>query len=245
MKVRRLARGTEDGFESALVPGLRSSEDADRLAEEIAFAAWRLELMEAVGAGEPAAEAPAVWLEIAAGGGDLEERTMQAFITVVTGPRGVGAGDERLAEARTAYDAWAARAGSQSAAFTGESAWTPERRFERIFERLQFGGLARDTRFELLTTLGRLGLYDLRAGKLLLSGENEATWAAKRAFGIGDPLLLERRASALAEACGSPLEALDLAMHNWGAGERVDLGFALDHDGDQAVLERARVALGL
>ena len=28
-----------------------------------------------------------------------------------------------------AYRAWAARAGSQAAAFSGESAWTPERRF--------------------------------------------------------------------------------------------------------------------
>ncbi len=169
---------------------------------------------------------------------------MQAFITVASGPRGVD-GEERLAEALSAYDAWTARAGSRSAAFTGESAWTPERRFERIFERLQFGGLARDTRFELLTTLGRLGVYDLRAGKLMLSGENESTWAGKRAFGIGDPLLLERRAATLADACGAPLEALDLALRNWGAGERVDLGLPLDHDGDEAVLEQARVALGL
>ena len=31
--------------------------------------------------------------------------------------------------------------------------------------------------------------------------------AAKRALGIGDPMLLERRAADLAEACSLPLEA--------------------------------------
>lgn len=251
LKVRRLARGAEDGYSSPLLPGLRSSQDAERLAGEIAYSAWRLELMEAVAAGELASgeatvvdDAPAVWSEISAAGGDLEERTMQAFITVVTGPRGVG-GDERLAEARSAYEAWAARAGSQAAAFTGELAWTPERRFERIFERLQFGGLSRDTRYELLTTLGRLGVYELRAGKLLPGGENETTWAAKRAFGIGDPLLLERRAAALAEACAVEIEALDLALHSWGAGARLGVGLPLEADGDESVLEQALFALEL
>jgi hypothetical protein len=240
----------EDGYSCVLVPGLRSTQDADRLAQEIAYSAWRLERMESVAirAASPdagdTADAPAAWLEIAAAGGDLEQRTMQAFITVVTGPRGVD-GDERLTEARSAYAAWAARAGSQAAAFTGESVWTPERRFERIFERLALGGLGRDTRFELLTTLGRLGVYELRAGRLLLTGENEATWAAKRAFGIADPLLLERRGAALAEGCAVELEALDLALHNWGAGARVDVGLPLEAVGDEAVLEQARVALGL
>ena len=92
-------------------------------------------------------------------------------------------------------EAWGVRNGSLATAFTGESSWTPERRFERTFERLGgVRGLDRDTRYELLTLLGRLGVYELRAGKLFLSGENEATWAAKRALGIGDALLLERRA---------------------------------------------------
>lgn len=244
LTVRKLARGVEDGFGSALLPGLRSSADADRLARELAYSTWRISLMERVGAGLPAPEAPPVWFEIAADGGDLEQRTLLAFTTVAAGARGVG-GDDRLAEALAAYDTWTARSGSPVAAFTGETGWTPERRFERIFERLQFGGLSRDTRFELLTTLGRLGLYELRAGRLLLSGENEATWAAKRALGIADPLLLERRAAALAEACGVELEALDLALHNWGAGGRAETGLPAELDGDGAVLERARVALGL
>ena len=46
------------------------------------------------------------------------------------------------------------RAGSQAAAFTGETAWTPERRFARVFERMALPGLHRDARFDLLVTLG-------------------------------------------------------------------------------------------
>ena len=44
-------------------------------------------------------------------------------------------------------------------------------------------------------------------------------------FGIGDPLLLERRAAALAEAIAVPIEALDLALANWHSPERATLGF--------------------
>ncbi len=144
------------------------------------------------------------------------------------------------------FTAWGARSGTFAEAFTGEPSWTAERRFERIFERLGgVRGLDRDTRFELLTLLGRLGVYELRPAKLFLSGENEATWAAKRALGIGDPLLLERRAAELADVCAAPLESLDLALHNWGAGARVSDGLPDDIEGDELVLDQARSALGL
>ncbi len=103
----------------------------------------------------------------------------------------------------------------------------------------------RDTRYELLTLLGRLGVYGLRAGRLFPSGENEATWAAKRALGIGDPLLLERRAAELARACEVPIEALDLGLHNWGSGIRVTDGLPEDAEGDPLLLEQAETALGL
>ena len=144
------------------------------------------------------------------------------------------------------FEAWGARAGSLEAAFSGEATWTQERRFERIFERLGgVRGLDRDTRFELLTTLGRLGVYGLRPDKLFLRGENEPTWAAKRALGIGDPLLLNARAAELARACQAQLEALDLAFHNWGAGTRIGGGLAEDAEGDELVLDQARSAFGL
>src|SRR5919202_1772766 len=65
-----------------------------------------------------------------------------------------------------AYRAWVQRAGSQEAAFTGEAAWTPERRFARVFERLALPGFGRAQRFELLTGLGAAGRYELSAREL-------------------------------------------------------------------------------
>lgn len=244
VRVRRLARGAEDGYRSPLVPGLKSSEDAERLAEEIAVAAWRLALMEQVASGAIVDGVPPAWSEIAAAG-DIGLRTATAIRHVLEGPRGIDAGDRRN-DVVAGIDAWSARQGSLANAFTGEAKWTPERRFERLFERLGgVRGLSRDSRYELLTLLGRLGVYQLRAGRLFLSGENEATWAAKRALGIGELLLLERRAAELAQACAVPLEALDLALHNWGSGVRVTDGLPAGGDPGEALLDRVRHALGL
>jgi len=266
--VRRLARGTEDGYRSGLLPGLKSSEDAERLAEELAFAATRLEAMESDPRG--------LWAEIADPSSGLEERTWLAFLVaylapledeapfaaitaarvpwasgelpaldgVATGPR--TAHDEaRGATTVEAYRAWAARAGSQAAAFIGEEAWTPERRFERVFERLSLPGMHRDARIELLMLLGYLSVYDLQPGSLRLGGGDETTVAAKRALGIGDPMLLERRAADLAEACGVPLGALDLGLRNWGTGERIRAGLTAGVDPDPELVVQVREALGL
>ena len=144
-----------------------------------------------------------------------------------------------------AYRAWAARAGSQAAAYTGDAGWASERRFARAFERLALPGLHRDARFDLLVTLGRLGVFDLRAGTLALGGANDITVGAKRAFGIGDPLLLERRAGDLARACGLPLDALDLGLHNWQRGERATLGVAAEPESEPDALAAISAALGL
>jgi hypothetical protein len=94
-------------------------------------------------------------------------------------------------------------------------------------------------------TLGRLGVYDLQAGGLALGGVNDVTVGAKRALGIGDPLLLERRGSELAQACGVPLEALDLALHNWQRAERTTLGLGPGAEPDPDALASARASLGL
>jgi hypothetical protein len=268
VRVRRLARGVDDGYHSRLLPGLKSSVDAERLAEELAFAAGRL-----VRLGH---DPPGLYAEVADPAGEIEERTWLAFLIAYLGPLD---GDDPFAsvrEARTswasgeqpaldgiatgprtahdpsrgartleAYRAWASRYGSQSAAFTGEAIWTPERRFARAFERLALPGLHRDARFDLLVTLGRLGVYGLRAGSLQFGGENEVTVAAKRVFGIGDSLLLDRRAAELAGAGGLDLEALDLALYNWGLGERATLGLGPSAEPDEVALATLRQALGL
>jgi hypothetical protein len=269
MQVRRLARGADDGFHSALVPGLKSSEDAERLAEELAFAAGRLTRLET---DPPGCYAEAVELAAA----DIEEGTWLAFLIAylcpVNGedpfagiraartswasgedpvlddvPLGPRTAHDRTRGRRTldAYRAWAARSGSQAAAFQGESSWTSERRFARAFERLALPGLHRDARFDLLVTMGRLGLYGLRAGSLQFGGANEPTLAAKRALGIGDTMLLERRAAELAEAAEVPLEALDLGLYNWGVGTRWTMGLEPTAEPDPAALDSARAALGL
>lgn len=267
LKVRRLARGIEDGYRSALVLGLKSSHEADRLAQELAFAAGRLAAL--------AHDPPGLYAEVATSDADIEERTWLAFLIVYFGPlegsdpfaairaartswasghlpafdaveTGPRCAHDPNGAARTfdAYRAWARRAGSQAAAFTGEPGWAPARRFARVYERLALPGFGRDARFDLLVTLGRMGVYELRADSLQLGGTNEVTLAAKRVLGIGDTLLLERRAAELAEACAVPLDALDLGLFNWGRGERATVGVGDAHPGPGA-LQAARSALGL
>jgi hypothetical protein len=109
-------------------------------------------------------------------------------------------------------------------------------------------------RYDLLVTLGRLGLYDLRADSLQLvtrsaqAASDPTPQAAKRVFGIGDPLIIERRASALAQETSAPIEALDLALQNWSLADpvhdRATLGFPAETCDEQA-LERAESALGI
>ena len=193
LTVRRVARGADDGYRSPLVIGLKSSTDAERLAEELAFADTRLKLLEL--------EPPGLYREVADAAGPVEERSWLAFLIaylcplegegpfveiervrtswasgelpaledVQLGPR-TAHEPSRGTKTLEAYRAWAARSGSQESAYTGDAGWSPERRFARAFERLALPGLHRDARFDLLVTLGRLGVYDMRAGSLV-------TWA--------------------------------------------------------------------
>jgi hypothetical protein len=218
---KRMYRAADDGYRNPLVPGLRGTADAERLARAIGAAAARLE---PPGPYESVANEP-----------DLEEATWLAFLLALVGPDapelqaavetarpgwatgevpGLPEGQQRTA---AAYRAWAARAGSQEAAFTGEAGWTPERRFARAFERLALPGFGRAPRFDLLATLGAAGRYDVAAGELQLGVEDDAaTLAAKRVLVSGDKMLLERRARDLAAACAVPLVALDRAFAVFG-----------------------------
>lgn len=264
--MHQAAQGSaDDGYRSALAPGLRSSQDAGRLAGEIAFAAGRLTTM--------ATTPPGLFAQVAAEP-DIEEALWLAFLIAYLCPleqedpfaaitamrttwasgelpnlEGVAAGPRaahdpgRGADTLLAYRAWARRAGSQKDAFTGEAHWAPQRRFARAFERLALPGLHRAARFDLLTCLGRLGRIELSGPSLFLAGAGDDTAVgAKRALGIADPLLLDRRAIELAEACEVALEALDVALFNWQRGERARLGAPL-HALDESVRERAATAL--
>ena len=274
MTVRKLAREADDGYSSRLVPGIHSEAAADRLAEELAFATTRLEVLQV--------SPPGLYAEVAADG-DLEERTWLAFQIAAIGPLDSGQDDpdapfasiaaarttwasgenpdpelitpgprtglpDMAAAARTfdAYRAWTQRAGSQTIAFRGEDSWTPERRFDRIFERLGSQvRLERGARYDLLVTLGRLGVYELHGASLQVGGTNRVTIAAKRILGIGDPMLLQRRSQDLAEACGVEMEALDFGFFNWEQGTRLGAGIDPETEPDDAALQGARAALGL
>lgn len=272
--MRREQRSEDDGYRCDLVPGLHSSEDARRLAREIGFASGRLLTLTAA---PPSlyAEArecddieQATWMCFLAAylsplqGSQPFVGIRQALLCrwasgeapdledVPLGPR-TSHDPARGSETLTAYRRFAEHAGSQEAAFTGEPAWTPQRRFERLFERLALPGFGRMGRYDLLLTLGRLGIYELRADSLHLVtrspslAADRTPEAAKRVFGIGDPIIIERRALALAEAMSTPIEALDLALWNWSATtleERVTAGFPEDTN-DAHALERAQAAL--
>lgn len=209
---KRLARAADDGYRNPLVPGLRATADAERLAAALAAAAGRL-------------EPPGPYPEVAAEP-DLEEATWLAFLLAHgSDERPTWASGESPDRTAAAYRAWAKRAGSQARAFNGEPSWTPQRRFSRVFERLALPGFPRGARFDLLTALGAAGRYDLEAGELgLAAGEDATTEAAKRLLVSGDKLLLERRARDLAEAAEVPLGALDRALAMWGTpGDHADL----------------------
>jgi hypothetical protein len=273
VRIHREVRSEDDGYRCELVPGIHSSADARRLAREIGFSSGRLltltaappSLYSEARACEDLEQATwmcflAAYLSPLQGEQSFvgirqallsswESGSVSDLEDVPLGPRS-SHDPARGPETLIAYRRFAEHAGSQQAAFTGEPAWTPQRRFERLFERLALPGFGRMGRYDLLITLGRLGLYELRADSLhLISrspslGADPTPQAAKRVFGIGDPIHIERRAAALADAMSTPIEALDLALANWSSEERVTLGFPADTN-DTHALERATAALEL
>jgi hypothetical protein len=221
---KRVARAADDGYRHALVPGLRATTDAERLASALAWADARLEFP---GPHPAVAEEPvqeeAFWLAfllalVPPGAHELHE----AIVASRPGWTSPDTPDIPGCDPRTipAYRAWVERAGTQAEAFLGEPGWTPERRFGRTFERLALPGLGRTARYELLTTLGAAGTAEVAADGLHLGKSDDATaLAAKRVLVSGDAMLLERRAADLAKATGVRLGALDRALAAWGEGE--------------------------
>jgi hypothetical protein len=253
-----MARAADDGYEHELLPGLRSSVDAARLADELAFSANRLEELEHDPPGLYADVALASdpeeaawlafliaylsplngddpWAGIAAARTSWSSGEVPALDEVALGPR-TAHSPARGAATVVAYRAFAERAGSQAAAFTGDPSWPEQRRFDRAFERLALPGFGRAARYELLILLGRLGVFALRPWSLQLGADalDPTVVASKRALGIGDPLLLQRRAAELATATGVPIEALDLALTNWQrTDERITAGATVGAEGSR------------
>jgi hypothetical protein len=269
VRVRHVRRAADDGYEHELALGLRSSVDAARLADELAFAAARLEEL----GGDP----PGLYAEVASAG-DVEEACWLAFLIAYLGPLRGGDAFAGVAAARVpwatgelpavdgaplgprtahepgrggatllAYRAWAQRSGSQRAALAGDDAWEPARRFARTFERLTLPGFGRGARYELLLSLGALGVLPLEAGTLALGSDpgDPVVGAAKRVFGIGDALNLERRAAELAAGTGVPLGALDLALWNWQVSEDERATMGARRAADPARRAAIAAALGL
>jgi Alpha-glutamyl/putrescinyl thymine pyrophosphorylase clade 3 len=242
VRVRRADRPVADGYANGLVPGLRASPDARLLADQIAFAARRLAELETDPPGlyaeiaESSAAEEALWLAfltaylsptedddpfaaIRHARTDWSTGALPDLDGVACGPR-TAHDPERGTATLEAYRVWAGRAGGQLEGLRGEAGWSPERRFARAYERLSLPGLHRAARMDFLAIVGRLGVVDLAPDSLHLQGSDPTTVAAKRVFGIGEPMLLERRARSLADGVGVPLEALDLALYNFGAGGR-------------------------
>jgi hypothetical protein len=271
MRVRRLTRAADDGYSSSLVPGLRATADAEQLAEELGFATGRLAELAADPPGLYADAALAtdpdegVWLAaqiVLLGPLDEAEDPFAALRAVVVpwdgaalpsldgfplGSRSPFASTDAATKGLAALRAWAERQGGPAAALKGDLAWTPERRFERIYERLgTVAGLGR-ARYDLLNVAGALALAEVAAPSLIAGQTDDATTAAKRVFGIGDPLLLDRRAAELMTEAELPMGALDLALVNLdrpGGRPRITVGASADV-ADADAWARAAGALGL
>jgi hypothetical protein len=256
IKVRRVERAPEDGYDHELVPGLRASLDGARLADELAFSVARLE--------ELVADPPGLYAEVAASG-DIDLAFLIAYVSPGRGgdpwseieAARTGAWDEVAGGPRTAHDpgrgtatlhawhAWAERAGGAAAALAGDADWEPTRRFARTFERLTLGGFGRGPKYEFLVSLGALGVVPVEASTLAVGKDalDPVISAAKRVLGIGDAINLERRASELARGTDVPFAALDLALFNFGRAEdeRATMGARVAAD----PARRAQIAAAL
>lgn len=239
--VRHLERAPDDGYDNPLVPGLRATEDARRLALALSASADRLE--------ELSIDPPGLYGRVASDP-DREEAAWLAFLIAYIAPLEGDADPLREIERvhvpwssgelpdlegaelgpRTAHDrargtatiqayrAWAHKAGSQSAAFAGDPGLTPQRRFDQLWERLSLPRFRRGAKFEFFVLCSRLGLADVDPWSLRFA-DAEATspvgLAARRVFASGDAIELHRRASRLMDEVELPMAALDHGLWTW------------------------------
>lgn len=240
LHVRKLERAPDDGYESELVPGLRSSEDARRLAEALSFSAARLQQL---------ATAPTGLYDEVASNPDREEAAWLCFLIAYISPLesdtpfsaieaarvpwatgelpnldGIALGPRTAHDTshgtRTieAYRAWAAKSGSQADALAGDANLSPQRRFDQLWGRLALPGFRRRARFEFLLLCSKLGLADVEPWTLMYKDAGPMSTvglAARRVFGSGDAIELRKRSARLIDAVDLPMASLDLALWNW------------------------------
>lgn len=120
-------------------------------------------------------------------------------------------------------------------------ATTPQARFDRAYERLARTGMKRPERVRGLIEAHARGLLSELAPWTLRLADAHATdpvlVAAKRALGIGDPVLLQRRLRALCDACEVPVAAAEEALERWSETT------ATDEPDPALVLDATRLAV--
>ena len=94
LRVRRMVRAADDGYEHELLPGLRSSVDPAHLADEIAFSADRLEQL--------SSDPPGLYADVALAS-DAEEAVWLAFLIAYLSPL---EGDDPWAGIAAARTTW-------------------------------------------------------------------------------------------------------------------------------------------
>ena len=217
LRVSRLERGEDDGYRSAIVPGVKSSADALRLAHELAFAAARLELLSLESARAlPGGRAEAVtsrsgpgWRSWSPTWPRANPRT-RLRASGRSGPTGPPARCPRSTTSRPDPGALTSRPGGGRPSRRTEpgpsapAASRPRSPATRRGPRSAVSpGCSSAWPFPACTGTPATscsfrsagwGSMSCGAGTLAFGGENPVTHAAKRALGIGDPLLLERRA---------------------------------------------------
>ena len=188
---------TDDGYRNPLVPGLKATADAERLAVALTAGATR-------GWSRPGRTRDR--RDARPRARDLARVPVRARARAARRDRRGAAPRGRTPRTSTrcprprrktaaAYRAWVERAGSQEAAFTGEEIWTPERRFGRVFERLALPGFTRaDALRPADRARRRRPSTRSRPTPLHFVEDDATTLAAKRLLVSGDRMLLERRA---------------------------------------------------
>ena len=242
MRVRKLTQAADDGYRNELVAGLKASADAERLAAELAFATARLAELAADPPGAVRARSAPSPIPRRRSG----SRSSTAYLSPTEGEDPFAAiraahvpwASGELPDLdvalglRTSHEHGGGRRARCSPTAPGRSApaarrpRSPARRRGRPSAASTASSSASRCRASAApgatscSSRSGASASSTCAPSTLQLTDDATTVAAKRVFGIGDKMLLERRARELADAAELPIEALDLALFNWAAPQR-------------------------